>query len=235
MTASAVGMDNHFMKVAFESAGLEVGPYEVVTDRQWTHEREESLKRITALGYPMFVKPTRAGSSFGITKVDKFEELVPAIEEARRHDAKIIVEAGIVGREIECGVLDGHHGDMPRASYPGEIEVVDENHGFYDFDAKYISKSSAVTRCPADLPKDMQERLRALAVKAFLALDGEGLSRADFFYTPDGRLVINEVNTMPGFTPISMYKTMWENTGISYTELIDELLTLALERPLGLR
>ena len=235
VTASAVGMDKHFMKVAFESAGLEVGPYEVVTDRQWTHEREESLKRITALGYPMFVKPTRAGSSFGITKVDKFEELVPAIEEARRHDAKIIVEAGIVGREIECGVLDGHHGDMPRASYPGEIEVVDEDHGFYDFDAKYISKSSAVTRCPADLPKDMQERLRALAVKAFLALDGEGLSRADFFYTPDGRLVINEVNTMPGFTPISMYKTMWENTGISYTELIDELLTLALERPLGLR
>ena len=235
VTASAVGMDKHFMKVAFESAGLEVGPYEVVTDRQWTHEREESLKRITALGYPMFVKPTRAGSSFGITKVDKFEELVPAIEEARRHDAKIIVEAGIVGREIECGVLDGHHGDMPRASYPGEIEVVDENHGFYDFDAKYISKSSAVTRCPADLPKDMQERLRALAVKAFLALDGEGLSRADFFYTPDGRLVINEGNTMPGFTPISMYKTMWENTGISYTELIDELLTLALERPLGLR
>ena len=235
VTASAVGMDKHFMKVAFESAGLEVGPYEVVTDRQWNHEREESLKRITALGYPMFVKPTRAGSSFGITKVDKFEELVPAIEEARRHDAKIIVEAGIVGREIECGVLEGHHGDMPRASYPGEIEVVDENHGFYDFDAKYISKSSAVTRCPADLPKDMQERLRALAVKAFLALDGEGLSRADFFYTPDGRLVINEVNTMPGFTPISMYKTMWENTGISYTELIDELLTLALERPLGLR
>ena len=235
VTASAVGMDKHFMKVAFESAGLEVGPYEVVTDRQWNHEREESLKRITALGYPMFVKPTRAGSSFGITKVDKFEELVPAIEEARRHDAKIIVEAGIVGREIECGVLDGHHGDMPRASYPGEIEVVDEDHGFYDFDAKYISKSSAVTRCPADLPKDMQERLRALAVKAFLALDGEGLSRADFFYTPDGRLVINEVNTMPGFTPISMYKTMWENTGISYTELIDELLTLALERPLGLR
>ena len=117
VTASAVGMDKHFMKVAFESAGLEVGPYEVVTDRQWTHEREESLKRITALGYPMFVKPTRAGSSFGITKVDKFEELVPAIEEARLHDAKIIVEAGIVGREIECGVLDGHHGDMPRASY----------------------------------------------------------------------------------------------------------------------
>ena len=193
------------MKVAFESAGLEVGPYEVVTNRQWEHEdRAQILERVLKLGFPMFVKPTRAGSSFGITKVDSVEELVPAIEEARRHDPKIIIEAGIVGREIECAVLDGHHGEMPRASYPGEIEVVDEDHGFYDF-------------------------------KAFLALDGEGLSRADFFYTEDGRLVINEVNTMPGFTPISMYKTMWENTGISYTDLISELLTLAMERPLGLR
>ena len=236
VTASAVGMDKHFMKVAFESAGLEVGPYEVVTNRQWEHEdREQILERVLKLGFPMFVKPTRAGSSFGITKVDSVEELVPAIEEARRHDPKIIIEAGIVGREIECAVLDGHHGEMPRASYPGEIEVVDEDHGFYDFEAKYVSESSAVTVCPANLPQDVQDRLRELAVKAFLALDGEGLSRADFFYTEDGRLVINEVNTMPGFTPISMYKTMWENTGISYTDLISELLTLAMERPLGLR
>lgn len=236
VTASAVGMDKHFMKVAFESAGLEVGPYEVVTNRQWEHEdREQILERVLKLGFPMFVKPTRAGSSFGITKVDSVEELVPAIEEARRHDPKIIIEAGIVGREIECAVLDGHHGEMPHASYPGEIEVVDEDHGFYDFEAKYVSESSAVTVCPANLPQDVQDRLRELAVKAFLALDGEGLSRADFFYTEDGRLVINEVNTMPGFTPISMYKTMWENTGISYTDLISELLTLAMERPLGLR
>ena len=235
VTASAVGMDKHFMKVAFESAGLEVGPYEVVTNRQWEHEdREQILERVLKLGFPMFVKPTRAGSSFGITKVDSVEELVPAIEEARRHDPKIIIEAGIVGREIECAVLDGHHGEMPRASYPGEIEVVDEDHGFYDFEAKYVSESSAVTVCPANLPQDVQNRLRELAVKAFLALDGEGLSRADFFYTEDGRLVINEVNTMPGFTPISMYKTMWENTGISYTDLISDLLTLAKERPLGL-
>ena len=236
VTASAVGMDKHFMKVAFESAGLEVGPYEVVTNREWEHEdREQILERVLKLGFPLFVKPTRAGSSFGITKVDSVEELVPAIEEARRHDPKIIIEAGIVGREIECAVLDGHHGEMPRASYPGEIEVVDQDHGFYDFEAKYVSESSAVTVCPANLPQDVQERLRELAVKAFLALDGEGLSRADFFYTEDGRLVINEVNTMPGFTPISMYKTMWENTGISYTDLISELLTLAMERPLGLR
>ena len=107
------------MKVAFESAGLEVGPYEVVTNRQWEHEdREQILERVLKLGFPMFVKPTRAGSSFGITKVDSVEELVPAIEEARRHDPKIIIEAGIVGREIECAVLDGHHGEMPRASSP---------------------------------------------------------------------------------------------------------------------
>lgn len=235
VTASAVGMDKHFMKVAFAAAGLENGPYEVITNRQWLHDRADCLERVARLDYPLFVKPARAGSSFGITKVDSIEGLVPAIEQARAHDLKVVVEASVDGREIECGILDGHNGDMPRASYPGEVEVLDAGHGFYDFDAKYVSKTSAVTRCPANLPQDVQQRLRELAVKAFLALDGEGISRADFFYTPDGRLIINEVNTMPGFTPISMYKTLWENTGVSYSDLIDELLTLALERPLGLR
>ena len=181
------------------------------------------------------MKPARAGSSFGITKVDTAEQLVPAIEQARVYDPKVVIEAGIVGREIECGILDGHNGDMPRASYPGEIEMQGEQGGFYDFEAKYVSKTTAVTRCPANLPPEDLERMRQLAVKAFLALDGEGISRADFFYTPDARLIVNEVNTMPGFTPISMYKTMWEKTGIEYKDLIDELLMLALERPVGLR
>ena len=235
VTASAVGMDKHFMKVAFADAGLEVGPYEVVTDRQWRHDRDGALERVARLGYPMFVKPARAGSSFGITKVDTAEQLVPAIEQARVYDPKVVIEAGIVGREIECGILDGNNGDMPRASYPGEIEMQGEQGGFYDFEAKYVSKTTAVTRCPANLPPEDLERMRQLAVKAFLALDGEGISRADFFYTPDARLIVNEVNTMPGFTPISMYKTMWENTGIEYKDLIDELLMLALERPVGLR
>lgn len=235
VASSAIGMDKHFMKVAFESAGLAVGPYEVVTHRQWVQDPDAARARIEKLGYPVFVKPARAGSSFGITKVDSADQLDAAIAEAQAHDPKLVIEAGILGREIECAVLDGHASAQPKASYPGEIVMVDEEHGFYDFEAKYVSKTSAETRCPADLPAEVSDRLRALAVEAFLAVDGEGLCRADFFYTPDGELIINEVNTMPGFTPISMYKTMWENTGISYSDLIDELISLALERPLGLR
>ncbi|MDO4898235.1 MAG: D-alanine--D-alanine ligase family protein [Rothia sp. (in: high G+C Gram-positive bacteria)] len=235
VASSAIGMDKHYMKVAFEAAGLAVGPYEVVTHRQWVQNPQAARARIDALGYPVFVKPARAGSSFGITKVDSADQLDAAIAEAHQHDPKLVVEAGIVGREIECAVLDGRASATPRASYPGEIVVTDQAHGFYDFEAKYVSKTSAETRCPADLPQEVTERLRQLAVEAFLAVDGEGLTRADFFYTEAGELIINEVNTMPGFTPISMYKTMWESTGISYAELIDELITLALERPLGLR
>ncbi len=235
VAASAIGMDKHFMKVAFESAGLEVGPYEVVSKRQWDKDPQTVKERIANLGFPLFVKPARAGSSFGITKVDAAEELDAAIEEAHRFDPKLVIEAGIEGREIECAVLDTSAGGVPRASYPGEIVITDQDHGFYDFDAKYVSKNSARTQCPADLPEDVQKTIRELAVEAFLALDGEGLSRADFFYTPDGKIIINEVNTMPGFTPISMYKTMWENSGIDYPSLIEELIQLALERPLGLR
>lgn len=236
VAASAIGMDKHFMKIAFESAGLKVGPYEVVTKRQWDHDAEAAKKRIAALGFPVFVKPARAGSSFGITKVDSADQLDAAIAEAHRFDPKLVVEAGIVGREIECAVLDAPHGGTPLASYPGEIVVNEQAHsGFYDFEAKYISTTDARTQCPADLPEDVQSKLRELAVEAFLALDGEGLSRADFFYTTDGEIIINEVNTMPGFTPISMYKTMWEATGKSYSDLIDELIQLALARPLGLR
>ena len=167
--------------------------------------------------------------------MDSAEQLDAAIEEAHKYDPKLVIEAGILGREIECAVLDGRQSANPLASHPGEIVMVDQEHSFYDFESKYVSKTSAETRCPADLPTDAAQQLRELAVEAFLAVDGEGLCRADFFYTEDGNLVINEVNTMPGFTPISMYKTMWENTGVSYAQLIDELITLALERPLGLR
>lgn len=235
VAASAIGMDKHFMKVAFESAGLAVGPYEVVSKRQWDHDANAVRQRIESLGFPVFVKPARAGSSFGITKVDSAQELDAAIAEAHRFDAKLVVEAGIAGREIECAVLDSANGERPRASFPGEIVIKDGDHGFYDFEAKYVSKTSAETQCPADLPQDIQDQIRELAVEAFLALDGEGLSRADFFYTTEGELIINEVNTMPGFTPISMYKTMWENSGILYPDLIEELINLALARPLGLR
>ena len=234
--ASAVGMDKHFMKVAFQAAGLEVGPWETITARDWARDPEAALARAGALAYPLFVKPARAGSSFGITRVTEPGGLRAAVEEARRFDPKVVVEAGIVGREIECAVLDGHGSAAPRASLPGEIVVAhDEGETqFYDFESKYQDTGSTQLSCPAELPEEEIERLRALAIRAFEAVDGSGLGRCDFFFTPDGRWVVNEINTMPGFTPISMYPAMWERTGLSYDDLISELLDLALERGVGL-
>lgn len=234
--ASAVGMDKHFMKVAFQAAGLEVGPWETITDRDWARDPEAALARAGALSYPLFVKPARAGSSFGITRVTEPGGLRAAVEEARRFDPKVVVEAGIVGREIECAVLDGHGAAAPRASLPGEIVVAhDEGETqFYDFESKYQDTGTTQLSCPAELPEEEIERLRALAIRAFEAVDGSGLGRCDFFFTPDGRWVVNEINTMPGFTPISMYPAMWERTGLSYDDLISELLDLALERGVGL-
>lgn len=235
VTASAVGMDKHFMKIAFEAAGLAVGPYTTVTARDWAHGREAAVARIQELGLPVFVKPARAGSSMGITRVDDWADLDAAVAEAQRHDPKLVVEAGIEGREIECAVLDAPDLGMPQASDPGEIEVLDEEIGWYDFEAKYVASTASRTRCPADLPEEVSAEIRREAVKAFLALDCEGLARADFFWAADGRVVINEVNTMPGFTPISMYRVMWEESGVPYAELVDRLLRLALARPTGLR
>ncbi|TJY68837.1 D-alanine--D-alanine ligase [Arthrobacter sp. CAU 1506] len=233
--ASAVGMDKHFMKVVFESAGLTVGPYVVITDRQWQQDADAALQRAASLQFPVFVKPARAGSSMGITRVTEPAGLRSAIEAAREHDPKIVVEAGISGREIEVAVLQGRGTEPTRASLPGEIAVQPGEHQFYDFEAKYIDGAAAALSCPADLPADATEKVRELAALAFDALGGEGLSRVDFFYTPDGELIINEINTMPGFTPISMYPQMWAKSGLPYTELIDELLYLALNRKTGLR
>ncbi|MEE2524064.1 D-alanine--D-alanine ligase family protein [Pseudarthrobacter sp. J47] len=232
--ASAVGMDKHYMKVVFEAAGLRVGPYVVVTDRQWVTAPEDVRKRVDQLGYPVFVKPARAGSSMGISKVDSLAELDAAIEEARLHDPKLVIEAGIVGREIECAVLEGRGNSEPRTSLPGEIAVAGEGHEFYDFNAKYVDDAAALS-CPADIPEDAIARVRELAAVAFDAVGAEGLSRVDFFYTPDGDLIINEINTMPGFTPKSMYPQMWAASGLNYGELIDELIFLALNRKTGLR
>lgn len=233
--ASAVGMDKHFMKVVFEAAGLSVGPYEVITDRQWIRDSEACLARAAGLQFPLFVKPARAGSSMGITRVTHQTELRAAIETAREHDPKVVVEAGITGREIEVAVLQGRGHEDPRTSQPGEVAVLDGGHEWYDFEAKYVDGAAADLSCPADLPDDVTSRVRELAAVAFDAVGAEGLSRVDFFYTPDGELVINEINTMPGFTPISMYPQMWAKSGLPYTELIDELITLALERRTGLR
>lgn len=233
--ASAVGMDKHYMKVVFEAAGLRVGPYLAVTDRQWLNDAEAVRKQVDRLGFPVFVKPARAGSSMGISKVDSLDELDAAIEEARRHDRKLVIEAGIVGREIECAVLEGRGTSAPRTSMPGEISVAGGGHDFYDFNAKYVEDDAASLSCPADIPEEAIARVRELAAAAFDAVGAEGLSRVDFFYTPDGELIINEINTMPGFTPKSMYPQMWAASGLDYADLIDELIYLALNRKTGLR
>ncbi|HTW17933.1 MAG TPA: D-alanine--D-alanine ligase family protein [Nocardioides sp.] len=233
--ASAVGMDKHYMKLVFAGHGLPVGPYVVVHPRDWEQRRDQVLSRVQELRFPVFVKPARAGSSLGVTRVEDPSGLPDAIEEARYHDPKVLVEQGLEGREIECSVLGGRGGAAPRASVPGEIVVDHDAAEFYDFDAKYLSATQARTEAPADLPDDVSERVRDLAVRAFEAIGGEGLSRVDVFVQPDGEVVLNEINTMPGFTPISMYPKMWEATGLAYPELIDELIQLALERPTGLR
>jgi D-alanine-D-alanine ligase len=229
-------MDKHYMKLVFAGHGLPVGPYVVVQPREWEQRQAEVVKRVSdQLAFPVFVKPARAGSSLGVTRVDDVSGLAEAIEAARFHDPKVLVEQGIAGREIECAVLGGRGGAAPRASVPGEIVVDHDAADFYDFEAKYLSASQARTDAPADLPDEVAERIRDLAVRAFEAIGGEGLSRVDVFVTPHGEVVLNEINTMPGFTPISMYPKMWEATGLSYAELIDELIQLALERPTGLR
>jgi D-alanine-D-alanine ligase len=167
--------------------------------------------------------------------VDSLEGLDAAIEAAREHDLKLVIEAGIVGREIECAVLEGRGTEPPRTSMPGEIAVAAGEHEFYDFNAKYVEDDAASLSCPADIPDEAIARVRELSAAAFDAVGAEGLSRVDFFYTPDGELIINEINTMPGFTPKSMYPQMWAASGLGYADLIDELIYLALNRKTGLR
>ncbi|HEY9493906.1 MAG TPA: D-alanine--D-alanine ligase family protein [Intrasporangium sp.] len=232
--ASAAGMDKHYMKVVFAGHGLPIGPYAVITDRAWRADRAAALDACSGLGFPLFVKPARAGSSMGISKVADPADLEAAIEAARVHDPKVVVEAAISGREIECAVLEGHGLEGPRTSEVGEVAVHD-NHAFYDYEAKYLAEADVDLTCPADVPPRVSDEVRRLAAAAFEALGCEGLARVDCFYTDDGRVLVNEINTMPGFTPHSMYPRMWAASGLTYTELIDELISLALERRTGLR
>lgn len=234
VAASAVMMDKHLMKVAFSAAGLPVGPYVVITDKSWLRDKQLAMDPVNALGWPVFVKPARAGSSVGISKVSSFEELEAAVEAAREHDPKVIVEAAVEGREIECGVLEGRGSELPRASEIGEIEVV-SNHEFYDFEAKYLDADDVRLSCPTDLPPGVAEEVKELSIRAFDAAGCEGLARVDWFYGAGGRLVLNEINTMPGFTPSSMFPQVWKASGLDYTDLLTELIELALERRLGLR
>ncbi|MGI5357681.1 D-alanine--D-alanine ligase family protein [Streptomyces sp. CA-252508] len=232
--SSAVGQDKEYMKRVFVSFGLPVGPYEVIRPREWEQDPSAARARIVGFaaehGWPLFVKPARGGSSMGITKVDDLSGLDAAIEEARRHDPKVIVESLLSGREIECGVLEFEDG--PRASVPAWIPPVTD-HDFYDFEAKYIDSASGVV--PAPITPEQTAEIQRLAIAAFEAASCEGLVRADFFLTDDGEFVINEINTMPGFTPISMYPRMWQESGIGYPELVDRLIQAALRRPTGLR
>ncbi|OZG64551.1 D-alanine--D-alanine ligase [Bifidobacterium hapali] len=236
--ASAACMDKHYTKLLLAAAGIAVAPgitldargFDQVT--QFAANGDAILAQVEAAGleYPLFVKPSRAGSSFGVTKVEHAgdaAELAAAVYEASHHDWRILVEQGIAAREVECAVLCPKAGEKPRASWPGEI-VLDKRAGgddqFYDFDSKYMDASASHVEVPANLPDDLLERVRETAVKAFKAVDGAGLSRVDTFVTPNGDVMVNEINTMPGFTPISMYPKAWEATGVSYTDLITTLI-----------
>ena len=236
--ASAVGMDKHYMKVVFEAAGLEVTPYVVIRDRDWPRDPQASREAVDRLGYPVFVKPARGGSSLGISKVNSLAELDDAIAEARAHDPKVIVEASAKNpREIEVGVLGGLNGGPAEVSVCGEISVSGGGHDFYDFETKYLPEGGEYTALsvPADLPEHIVAEIRAKALTAFDAIEGEGLARVDFFLDEDERVVINEINTMPGFTPTSMFPRLWAATGVDYPALVDRLLTLAMTRATGLR
>ena len=232
--ASAVGMDKPFTKTVFSAAGLPQIPYVTILPGQWDRDHERMEARVKALRMPVFVKPSRAGSSSGVTKVDAIEDLDLAVRTASKFDPKVIVEAFAHGkRELECGVMQQPDG-TPIASLVGEITVAPTSaHDFYDFESKYLDGSSS-NIVPADIPETLSERIRAYAIQAFEALGCEGLARVDFFDTDDG-LVINEINTMPGFTPFSMFPLLWEASGVPYAELIDRLIQLALNRETGLR
>jgi D-alanine-D-alanine ligase len=232
--ASAAGMDKGHMKALLGSAGIPVGPYAVVTPREWRSDPVAVRETVAALGYPVFVKPCRAGSSVGISRVDAPEALDAAVEEAREHDPRVVVEAAVAGREVECGVLEGLDGGPPEASAVGEILVGGE-HAFYDFEAKYLPDQGTELAIPADLPAEVADRVRDLAVRTFEVLGCESLSRVDFFVRHDGSVLVNELNTMPGFTPTSMFPLLWKEVGLDYPALVDRLLRTALARPAGLR
>lgn len=225
VAASAVGMDKALMKSIFRNAGLPVADYLVVMRHTWEHDPEVTIHDIeTIIKYPCFVKPANLGSSVGISKARNWDELTQALTTAAQFDRKIIVERAIEGREIECSVLGN---DEPLASLPGEVVT---QRDFYDYDAKYADDTTRLV-IPADLTGEQTRTVQELAVRAFQAIDCSGMARVDFFLEKrDGRVLVNEINTIPGFTNVSMYPKMWEASGVSYPQLIDKLIQLALER-----
>ncbi|GAA3023479.1 D-alanine--D-alanine ligase family protein [Microbacterium dextranolyticum] len=224
---SAIGMDKHTTKSILRSAGVPVVPWITVTRRELDRDRDLWERRIRSLGLPVFVKPARAGSSVGVSKVSEWDGLQAALETAFAEDGTVLVEQAVVGREVECGVLQGRDGGAPRVSVAGEIVITGRE--FYDFDAKYLDAPGIDLVCPADLQPGELAEMQRIAARAFEAVGGEGLSRVDFFFTGT-EFFVNEVNTMPGFTPISMFPTCWIASGMAYEDLISELVDLALER-----
>ncbi|TPW75021.1 D-alanine--D-alanine ligase family protein [Schumannella soli] len=221
--ASALGMDKHFTKTVLQGAGVEVAPWVTVTRSEWARDRELWERRMHGLALPAFVKPARAGSSVGVSRVTEWAELDAALETAFREDSRVLVESGIVGRELECAVLSGRDGGATRVSVAGEIVITGRD--FYDFEAKYLDAPGIDLVCPAQLGEQELAEMQRIAARAFDAIGGSGLARVDFFFTGTD-FVINEINTMPGFTPISMFPACWQASGLSYPELITELIEL---------
>jgi D-alanine-D-alanine ligase len=262
--ASAVSMDKEYMKLIFKAKGLPTGPLVVLREQDWPAgragegpdaeqagragegpdaeqagetadpERKRVLDAIAELGWPLFVKPARGGSSIGTAKARDMAQLRAAIADARRYDSKVLVEAAIEGREIEVSVLEGRCGSPPDTSLPGQV-IIDGGEEFYDFAAKYLDSDGTKMIIPAPIPdKDVKE-IRRLAAAAFEAVACAGLARVDFFYTPDGEILLNEINTIPGLSPTSYFQKMWEATGLGFPELIDRLLQTALSKHKGRR
>ncbi|HBR89110.1 MULTISPECIES: D-alanine--D-alanine ligase family protein [unclassified Microbacterium] len=224
---SAIGMDKHTTKSVLKAAGVPVVPWVTVTRADLERDRAQIEHRVRALDLPVFVKPARAGSSVGVTKVADLSDLDAALETAFAEDDTVLVEKAVTGREIECGVLPGRDGGLPRVSLPGEIVITGRE--FYDFEAKYLGAPGVELVCPAQLRDGEMAEMQRVAARAFEAVGGEGLARVDFFFTGTD-FFVNEVNTMPGFTPISMFPACWIATGMTYTDLISELIDGARER-----
>jgi len=224
VAASAIGLDKALMKAIFAQAGLPVPDYRVVHGWRWESDRQTVTRELeAAMDYPWFVKPANGGSSVGITKVRSREDLAEAVRLALRYDPKLVVERAVQGREIECAVLGN---DDPQTSPLGEIVYQRE---FYDYEAKYLDPSTKLI-APAHVPPETAARIQAMAVQGYRAMDCAGMGRVDFFLLPDGAVYLDEINTIPGFTPISMFPRLWQLGGLSYGQLISRLVDLALER-----
>lgn len=224
VTGSAVGMDKAIAKAVWRAEGLPVAPYLVITALEWGEEPTRWKGEVASrLGFPVFVKPANSGSSIGVTKVSAIEGLEGALAEALTYDAKVLVEAAVVGRELEVAVLGN---GRPEASVVGEVVP---GHEFYDYEDKYFDDAVRL-EIPADLPDEVAAETRDLAVRAFRAVDAAGMSRVDFFLAGDGTIYLNEINTIPGFTKMSMYPRLWDATGVPFPELCDRLIDLAIER-----